>query len=87
MKKTDTQNRQILEYMVRGKRITALGALQLFKSFRLSARIYDLRQMGVVIERGITTDGIAHFAEYWIEHEHKAKAREILDSLSNLSKT
>jgi hypothetical protein len=44
-----TQNEMILEHLRGGKSITPLEALDKFGSFRLGARIYDLRQSGHVI--------------------------------------
>ncbi len=61
-----TQNKQILEHLKKGNSITPLTALNLFGCFRISARIYNLRQDGHdIIKRTITSDhGDKHFAEY-----------------------
>lgn len=50
---TETQNQQILDHLKLGRPITPLDALDLFGSFRLSARIFDLKQQGwpIVCER------------------------------------
>ena len=63
---SETQNQQILEHLKKGLTITPLLALNLFGCFRLSARIYDLKQDGHdIIKRTITSDhGDKHFAEY-----------------------
>ena len=45
-----TQNERILSYLKAGGAITPKDALRLFGSFRLSARIFDLREMGWPID-------------------------------------
>tara|TARA_A100001391_G_scaffold189973_1_gene161904 strand:+ start:200 stop:403 length:204 start_codon:yes stop_codon:yes gene_type:complete len=59
-----TQNQQILEYLKSGKTITPLIALEKFGCFRLSARIFNLREEGnAIITKNITRKGKT-FAEY-----------------------
>ena len=41
--KTESQNKQIKAWLESGKSITPLDALNLFGSFRLGARIFDLK--------------------------------------------
>ena len=41
--KVESQNKQIKAWLERGKSITPLDALNLFGSFRLGARIFDLK--------------------------------------------
>lgn len=48
--KIDSQNNVILAYLLKGKGITPLDALQLCGCFRLSARIHDLRGKGFAID-------------------------------------
>ena len=43
MEKTESQNKQIKAWLESGKSITPLDALNLFGSFRLGARIFDLK--------------------------------------------
>ena len=43
---SQTQNEQILDYLKSGKSITPLEALEKFGCFRLSARIFNLREDG-----------------------------------------
>lgn len=43
---SETQNQQVLSYLKTGKVITPLEALDMFGCFRLSARIYELKDMG-----------------------------------------
>ena len=59
-----TQNQQILDYLKSGKKITPLVALKKFGCFRLSARIYNLREQGnAIITKNVTRKGKT-FAEY-----------------------
>ncbi len=46
---TSTQNRMILDHLRKEKTITPLEALRLYGVFRLSARIFDLKDAGHVI--------------------------------------
>jgi hypothetical protein len=59
-----TQNKHILSHLEIGKTITPIEALNLFGSFRLGARIKDLRDMGYAIKTNIKVEGNKHFAEY-----------------------
>ena len=59
-----TQNQQILEYLKSGKTITPLIALKKFGCFRLSARIFNLKEQGhAIITENVTRKGKT-FAEY-----------------------
>lgn len=60
----ETQNKLIREYLESGHSITALSALNLFDCFRLSARIYDLKRQGMVIQRNMITSNGKTFASY-----------------------
>ncbi|NRA49782.1 MAG: hypothetical protein HRU12_11675 [Phaeodactylibacter sp.] len=51
MNQIESQNKQILNYLIAGNSITQIDALRLFGCFRLSGRIWDLRR-----EHDITTD-------------------------------
>ena len=46
----ETQNKLIAQHLASGRSITALEALHRFGCFRLSARIWDLRNKGMAIE-------------------------------------
>lgn len=48
--KTSRQTARIIRYMESGKSITPLQALNLFGCLRLSARIFDIREMGYKIK-------------------------------------
>lgn len=45
-----SQNTQILEYLKRGRTLSALGALDRFGTMRLAARVKDLRDDGHAIK-------------------------------------
>ena len=58
------QTSKILAYLQKGKALTPLDALNLFGCFRISARIYELRQMGHDIEMRILYKKGKKFSEY-----------------------
>lgn len=60
----ETQNTLIRNYLENGNSITPLDALKLFGCFRLSARIYDLKRQGMVIQRNMITSNGKTFASY-----------------------
>ena len=62
-----SQTQQILEYLQRGNSITPIDALNLFGSFRLGARIKDLRNMKYPIKSKLVTNGRKKWAEYWLD--------------------
>jgi hypothetical protein len=59
-----TQNQQIEQHLLKGKKINPLQALNKFGCFRLSARIKDLRDNGMNIKTTYTTVGNKTFATY-----------------------
>lgn len=59
-----SQNEKILNYLKKGKSITAITALRLFKSFRLAARISNLRAAGNQIKKTTVHKGGKSFAKY-----------------------
>lgn len=68
------QNNQILEHLKSGKPITPLDALKLYGCLRLSARIFDLREKGHVINKIIKEVGEhKHVAEYRLQQVKKSK--------------
>jgi hypothetical protein len=57
---TESQNKRIKEYLMKGKSLTPLDALYMFSCFALSSRISDLRKQGVNIKSElieITSEG------------------------------
>jgi hypothetical protein len=61
---SNTQNQLILNYLKKGNSITSLEALQKFNCFRLSARIFNLREDGFNIITNYITDNNKTYAEY-----------------------
>ena len=69
-KSSTSQAKRILAYMQEGHRITPLEALDLFKCFRLGARIADLRADGHDIKSAfVWTHTGKHVKQYWLEKE------------------
>ena len=65
-----SQAKRILAYMQEGHRITTLEALDLFKCFRLGARIADLKADGHDIKSAfVWTHTGKHVKQYWLEKE------------------
>ena len=63
--KKEAQRIIVLRALQKGERLTAIDALNRFNSWRLSARIYDLRRDGWKIETNIiATKSHKHIAEY-----------------------
>ena len=68
LKMNQTQNDMILVALKNGERITPLSALESFGCFRLSARIWDLRNEGHPIKtKHISTPQGKVVAEYSYE--------------------
>ena len=61
---SNTQNQLILNYLKKGNSITSLEALQKFNCFRLSARIFNLREDGYNIITKYITNNNTTYAEY-----------------------
>tara|TARA_A100001037_G_scaffold176129_1_gene157855 strand:- start:42 stop:239 length:198 start_codon:yes stop_codon:yes gene_type:complete len=62
-----SQNTKILNYLLSGKKLTPIAALNKFGCFRLSARILDLRKEGHNIITENVNRGGKTFAEYSME--------------------
>lgn len=65
-----TQNRLILDYLLKGHNITPLVALEKFGCFRLGARIWELRNIKAIpIESNlIPLKGGKHISSYHINN-------------------
>lgn len=62
-----SQESKILDYMLRGHRITGMDALILFECFRLPARIADIQKRGFPVQSEfITTPTGKRVKSYWI---------------------
>jgi len=59
-----SQTRAILGWLEKGNSITPIDALRKFGSFRLGARIWDLRRAGHPIEKTLIHVRGKRFAEY-----------------------
>lgn len=63
---SETQNLQVLNYLKTGKILTPIEALDMFDCFRLSARIYELKDKGwpIYCERKPTDSGkiVGHYS-------------------------
>ena len=65
-----TQANKVLAYMMQGKRITPIEALNLFGSMRLSAIIFALRERGYIIQTERVRTGTNKWvSSYWINEE------------------
>ena len=62
-----SQNKQILEYLKKGYRITPIDALNKFNCFRLGARIYDLKAQGYNIEKNLISNNGKRYASYYLK--------------------
>jgi len=61
-----SQASEIKAYLKQGYRITAIDALQTFGCFRLAARIKDLKDEGMEIDKVmVKTASGAHVAQYY----------------------
>ena len=63
-----SQNKQIADYLNKGKKLTTLDALNKFGCFRLASRINDLRNDGMKIStKIIKLDNKKQVAQYSIK--------------------
>ena len=63
----ESQTKQIRAWLESGKSITPVEALKHFGCFRLSGRIYDLKERGMNITTTMVDDGDKRFAKYSME--------------------
>ncbi len=80
MSRKRTQNSQILQHLLDGHSITPIEALEKFGSFRLGARIFELRKQGFMIDMKQVSNGKGNkFAKYTLIHHEpmRAPVREI----------
>jgi hypothetical protein len=63
-----SQNKQIADYLNKGKKLTPIDALNKFGCFRLAARIADLRNEGMnIVTNTIKLDNNKQIAQYSIK--------------------
>jgi len=77
MKGTKSQANAILEWLMKGKAITPIEALNEFGCFRLSARIYDLRERGYDIRKKEVNTRFKRYASYSMTPEAIEKAKRL----------
>jgi hypothetical protein len=66
--KTMSQNKQIADYLNKGKKLTTIDALNKFGCFRLASRINDLRNDGMnITTKIIKLDNKKQVAQYSIK--------------------
>ena len=64
---SQSQESKILDYMLRGHKITGIEALNLWGCFRLPARIADIQKRGFPVKSEfITTNTGKRVKAYWI---------------------
>ena len=62
-----TQVKRILAYMKAGNRIAPIEALQMFGSFRLGARIAEIKELGYHVQSEfVSTPSGKRVKAYWI---------------------
>jgi hypothetical protein len=78
MKKPLTQNELIKAYLLGGKKLNPLHALNKFGTFRLSARIFELRNKGITIESQLIQlpNGKA-VSEYWLNKAEIKRLKKV----------
>lgn len=64
--KTESQNALIKGWLLNGRSITALDALNMFGCFRLSARIANLRDEGMPVVTDMVTINDKRVARYYL---------------------
>jgi hypothetical protein len=63
-----SQNKQIADYLNKGKKLTTLDALTKFGCFRLASRINDLRNEGMhIVTKTIKLENKKQIAQYSIK--------------------
>lgn len=65
---TTSQEAKILAHLKSGRTLTPLEALRKFRCFRLSGRIYDLKQEGHDIRTRLVDIGGKRIARYLLVH-------------------
>lgn len=61
------QNDRIIDYLATGRPLTPIVALRRFGTFRLGARVYELKRQGHPITSRLVKRGDTHVAEYRLE--------------------
>jgi hypothetical protein len=61
-----TQEKQILDYLLSGKKLTPIQALKKFGCFRLGARIWNLKRQGWAIGSRLIASKGKRFSQYYL---------------------
>ena len=62
----ESQKSKIMKWLDNGNSITPIQALEMFGCFRLAARIKDLKDTGMIIDKAmIANEKGKHYAVYW----------------------
>lgn len=70
--KIESQNKQIKAWLESGKSISPLEALVMFNSFRLGARVFDLKNdYGMNIKTEMVAENGKRFARYSLAKEEE----------------
>ena len=70
--KIESQNKQIKAWLESGKSLTPLDALALFNSFRLGARVFDLKNdYGMNVKTEMVEENGKRFARYSLAREEE----------------
>jgi hypothetical protein len=65
-----TQNEAVLNHLMTGRSLSPLEALGLYGVFRLAARVFELKDMGVDIRKVTKVDiNGKQYAEYYVSEE------------------
>ena len=62
-----TQNKQVLDWLQSGHPLTAKQSADYWGIYRLSARIYDLKEQGHPIKSTLQHRGSCHWSVYTLE--------------------
>lgn len=68
-----SQSEKILRHMKRGRTITQEQAVRLFKCYRLSARIADLKKKGY----NIVTENVPNKGEHGYHAEYRLEEKDV----------
>ena len=72
-----SQNVQILRHLQSGSTLTPIDALSLFGSFRLGARIFELKEQGHKIETMTVRKNGKNFACYYMATDKKSLSERV----------
>lgn len=69
---TETQCKRLIDYMMRGGKLTSLSAMRELGVARLASRIHDIKEMGYEVESRMVSETNRYgektsFKEYWME--------------------